>query len=137
MNEKNRNLILLRGLPGAGKTELAYILSDDNYPCFSVDDFFTNPNSGEYAFDFSKNHLAYAQCESNVESEMKKGTLKIFVHNTFTMDWEIEPYLKLAEKYTYRIFMVTVENYHENKNIHAVTEEQLKKMAEKYRVKLM
>mgnify|MGYP001615452745 CR=1 FL=1 len=58
------SLILLRGLPGAGKSTLAHVLSENNtYPIFSVDDFFTDEVTGEYVFNFSDNHLAYKQCE--------------------------------------------------------------------------
>jgi hypothetical protein len=58
------------------------------------------------------------------------------VHNTFTTEWELEPYFKLASSYNYLLFVVTVENYHEQKNVHEVSDEQLQKMAEKYKVKL-
>ncbi len=129
-------LILLRGLPGAGKSTLAKLLSEEGrYPVFSVDDYFEKEN-GTYAFKFDENHLAYKQCVSNTEQAMKLGEKKIFVHNTFTMDWEIEPYLALAGKYGYTIHVLTVENYHNKKNIHDVSDEQIKKMAEKYKVKL-
>jgi len=107
------------------------------YPVLSIDRYFTNQQTGEYVFEFDKNHLAYKQCEELTKLEMQKGTEKIFVDNTFTLDWEMEPYFKLAAEYNYRLFVITVENYHGQKNTHGINEEQLKKMAEKYKVKLM
>lgn len=137
MTDKN-SLILLRGLPGSGKTTLAKILSENNtYPVFSVDDYFTNKKTGEYIFNFQDNHLAYKQCEELTKDAMQQQLSKIFVHNTFTIDWELEAYFKLASKFNYNLFVVTVENYHHNKNTHEVSDEQLQKMAEKYKVKLL
>ncbi len=131
------SLIILRGLPGSGKTELAKLLSENGkYPCLSIDDFFTDSLTGKYNFDFAQNHLAYKYCEERTEEEMGIKCLKIFLHNTFTLDWEIEPYFKLAAKYDYKVFVVTVENWHGNKNQHGVSDEQLQKMALKYKVKL-
>lgn len=130
------SLILLRGLPGSGKTTLANILSEEKkYPCFSVDDYFKDDN-GNYHFKFDENHLAYKDCERRTEQAMQAAHEKIFIHNTFTLAWETEPYFKLASRYNYQLFIVTVENYHNGKNTHAVSEEQLLKMAEKYKVKL-
>ena len=130
-------LILLRGLPGSGKTTLAKLLSENNtYPIFSVDDYFTDEQSGEYIFNFQNNHLAYKQCEALTHDAMQQAISKILVHNTFTMDWEMEPYFKLAAKFNYHLFIVTVENYHGHQNVHEVSDEQLQKMAEKYKVKL-
>jgi len=132
-----KSLILLRGLPGSGKTTLAKVLSENNtYPVFSVDDYFTNEVTGEYIFNFQNNHLAYKQCKDLTNEAMKQNFPKVIVHNTFTLDWELEPYFKMASLYYYTLFVVTVENYHEHKNVHEVTEEQLQKMAEKYKVKL-
>lgn len=137
MTDKN-SLILLRGLPGSGKTTLAKILSENNtYPVFSVDDYFTNEKTGEYVFNFHDNHLAYKQCEELTKDAMQQQLSKIFVHNTFTIDWELEAYFKLASKFNYSLFVVTVEKYHHNKNTHEVSDEQLQKMAEKYKVKLL
>jgi predicted kinase len=135
---QQKSLILLRGLPGAGKSTLANVLSENNmYPIFSVDDFFTDEITGEYVFNFSDNHLAYKQCEELSRDAMKQNIAKVFVHNTFTMDWEVEPYVKLAAEFDYTLFVVTVENYHTHKNTHGVSDEQLYKMAEKYKVKLL
>jgi len=135
---KDKIILLLRGLPGSGKTKLAQALSENGkYPTLSVDDYFTNSDTGEYAFDFSKNYLAYKNCEEKTCLFAQRDTLKIIVHNTFTMIWEMEPYFKIAAEYNYLLFVVTVENYHGGENNHGVTKEQLLKMSEKYKVKLI
>ena len=129
-------LILLRGLPGSGKSALAALLSENRkYPVHSIDQYFTD-NEGHYQFRFEENHVAYALCEKNTLQSLKSGIDKIFVDNTFTQEWELEPYLKMAADFNYYLFVVTVENRHGNKNIHQVTNEQLRKMAEKYKVVL-
>lgn len=81
--------------------------------------------------------MAYKSCEEKTEQSLKKSFDKVFVDNCFTMDWEIEPYFKLASKYDYNIFIVTVENRHQGKNSHEITTSQLEKMAEKYKVRLL
>jgi predicted kinase len=133
----SQSLFLLRGLPGSGKSTIANALSESGkYPVFSVDDYFTNQTTDTYHFKFDENHIAYKQCESNTEKSMQEQAPKIFIANTFTLGWEIEPYFKLASKYNYKIFVLTVENYHGYKNIHDVSQSQIEKMAEKYVVKL-
>jgi len=132
-----RNLILLRGLPGSGKSTFATLLSyEGKYPCFSIDDYFTDKETGNYKFKFDENYLAYKFCEEKVEFSMLNGAEKIFVHNTFTQEWEMERYFSLAKKHNYNIFVCTVENRHRSKNIHGINEEQIRKMAEKFKVEL-
>ena len=135
---ESHSIILLRGLPGSGKSTLANVLSENGkYPVASIDDYFTNEKTGEYNFEFEKNHLAYKQCEERTRKYLSEGIEKIFVANTFTIDWELEPYFKMAAEFNYRMFIVTVENYHSAENIHQIPREQLEKMALKYKVKLM
>ena len=132
-----KSLFLLRGLPGSGKSTIAESLSENGkYPIFSVDSYFTNADTGEYHFEFDKNQFAYSQCIENTKAALEAGHDKVIVDNTFTMDWEMKPYFKLASEYHYRLFVMTVENYHGNKNIHHISEEQLQKMATNYKVKL-
>ena len=131
------SLIILRGLPGSGKSTLAKVLSENKWPVFSIDSYFTDAVTNTYIFQFDKNHLAYKHCQDQTRKAMKSGVVKIFVDNTFTIDWEIEPYFKMAAEAGYQVFVMTVEKHHDGNNIHNVGEEQLKKMAEKYKVKLM
>ena len=133
-----RSIILIRGLPGSGKTSLAKLLSENGkYPVFSVDEYFTDAQTGAYTFDHKRNYLAYAACEENAKRCMMDDCEKIFIDNTFTLEWEMEPYFQLADKFGYQIFVITVENRHGGKNTHGITEEQLEKMASKYNVKLI
>lgn len=129
------DLILLRGLPGSGKSAFAALLAGKNGPAFSVDDYFTAAD-GRYHFEFDKNHLAYKACEDQCRQAMQEGKERIVIHNTFVLDWEIKPYFKLAAEWNYRVFVLTVENYHGRQNQHGVSDEQLQKMAAKYKVKL-
>ncbi|TGK31578.1 ATP-binding protein [Leptospira yasudae] len=134
----DKSLILLRGLPGAGKSALAQVLSENGkYPVLSVDDYFTDPQTKEYRFDYRENHLAYKNCEERARNEAKKGTPKIFLDNTFTLEWELKPYFQIASEFGYTIFVATVENYHNGKNIHSIDDESLRKMASKYKVRLL
>jgi len=129
-------LIILRGLPGSGKTTLAEVLSEGGtYPVFSVDDYFTDEN-GHYEFRFQENHLAYKQCEEGVRTAMQQGAPKIILHNTFTIEWEMEPYFKLASEHDYRLHVLTVENRHGSANVHDIPEEHIERMRAKYVVNL-
>lgn len=131
-----KDLIIFRGLPGSGKSTLAELLAGHDWPAFSVDDFFTGPD-GVYHFDHTRNHLAYAECAAKVENAMKTNVARIFVHNTFTIEWEMEPYFRLASRYGYRVFVSTVENRHGGTNRHGIPHEHIARMAGKYKVVLL
>lgn len=131
------SLILLRGLPGSGKSTLASLLSENKWPVLCIDDYFTDPVTGAYDFRFADNHLAYKHCQTRTEQAMQARVEKIILDNAFTLDWEMEPYLKMAASQGYRVFVMTVEKYHNQPNIHGISEEQLQKMAAKYQVKLL
>ncbi|XDD53909.1 ATP-binding protein [Leptospira sp. WS4.C2] len=133
IKEKN-TLLALRGIPGSGKTTLAKTLSSSNGAAvFSIDSYFEN-ESGEYNFEYQKNHLAYKECESKTKEALQEGIPFVIVDNTFALDWELEPYERLANEFGYLFFVVTVENRHGGKNIHQIPEEQIEKMKAKYRV---
>lgn len=61
---------------------------------------------------------------------------EIAVSNTFTQEWEMEDYFKLAEQYGYKVVSLIVENRHGSKSVHDVPEETICKMKERFNVKL-
>lgn len=71
--------------------------------------------------------------------EMAKDDISIhhvIVHNTFTTEKEIKPYQELAEKYSYTLISLIVENRHGNESIHDVPETTIGKMKNRFSIKL-
>ena len=133
------DLILLRGVPGSGKTTLGNAILFTNQSniqdVLSADNFFIN-EKGEYIFDFTKLKEAHNDCQVKCAERMRNQFSKIVVANTFTQEWEMEPYFVMAERYNYRIHTVIVENRHGNKNIHNVPGEKIEQMIKRFDVKL-
>ena len=141
MEEKefNGDLILLRGLPGSGKSTLGNIIltniSTDSPSVISADDYFINEN-GEYIFDGTKLKEAHNHSLEKCADRMRHGVKKIVVANTFTQDWEMERYYEAANRYNYRVHSVVVENKHNGKNIHGVPDDKIKQMKERFIINL-
>ena len=133
-----KNIIYIcRGISGAGKSTFAKTLGGVH---FEADMFFIN-NEGEYKFDGSKIKDAHNWCQNSVEEVMKGwGNVlpvnKVVVSNTFTQEWEMEPYFELARKYGYKTFSIIIENRHGGVNQHGVPEEKLEQMRNRFNVKL-
>lgn len=130
-----RCLYLIRGLPGSGKSTFAQHLVPDFLVC-EADKFFITENG--YEFDPSKLSEAHTWCQKTVEAYMQNSETfpKIAVANTFTRDWELNPYFDLADKYDYIVFSVIVENHHGNESIHNVSEDTLSKMRNRFEINL-
>jgi hypothetical protein len=61
---------------------------------------------------------------------------RIVVSNTFTQEWEMKPYMEMAEKYGFKVFTVIVENRHGGLNVHDVPEDKLEAMRSRFEIKL-
>lgn len=134
------DLILLRGIPGSGKTTLGEVIlytpgAKNTNNVLSADDFFLDEN-GNYIFDPSKLKEAHNQCQQKCAERMKMELSKIVVANTFTQEWEMKPYFDMAERYKYRVHCVVVENRHDGKNIHDVPDDKLKIMKDRFEINL-
>jgi hypothetical protein len=60
----------------------------------------------------------------------------IVVSNTFTQEWEMDEYVKLAENYGYMVFTIIVENRHGGVNQHGVPVDKLEQMKNRFNIKL-
>ena len=129
--DENGVLLLLRGLPGAGKSELARSLCGE---VFENDSYFTIGD--QYLFDAKRMHQAIASCLQNTKNAMEERRPLICVANTFVEDRDMAPYRRLAALHGYRVHVVTVENRHGGRNRHGVTAAQLAAMRQNYEVKL-
>lgn len=127
-----KDLILVRGVVGAGKTTLAKMIAGDHI--VAADDYFDLFNLGN--FDHRKLKDAHEYCQDIVEIWMNDNAPKIAVHNTFTRKFEMEHYFKLAEEYGYRVHTIVVENRHESESVHQVPPETVAKMKERFEVVL-
>jgi predicted kinase len=131
------NLILLRGLPGAGKSTAAGLLGSPGAGSAHYEaDMYFALETGEYQFDATKLPQAHSWCKNMVEKAMIDDLATVIVSNTFTQEWEMKDYYALAEKYGYRVTSLIVENRHGGVNIHDVPEEALDKMEKRFVVKL-
>lgn len=136
-----KKLYIVRGLPGSGKSTFAEALVGSDFLVCEADKYFIV--DGEYKFDGTKIKQAHEWCRSKVETYMKDSLVndqfyrEIAVSNTFTQEWEMEAYYKLAEQYGYMIFSIIVENRHGGVNEHGVPTDKLEQMKNRFEVKLL
>lgn len=109
-------LIVVRGLPGSGKSTYAKSLG---FAHFEADMHFMQ--NGEYVFDPSKLGAAHAWCQAAVRESLAAG-IDTVVSNTFVKKWEAQPYLDMDAD----IEVVTITTSFGT--IHGVPEEAIARM---------
>jgi hypothetical protein len=137
-----RELFLVRGICGSGKSTLAKSIGGTH---LEADMYFME--DGGYQFDITRLKDAHQWCQDSVEEAMtwdenpeieflSAGVSKIVVSNTFTQEWEMQPYFDLAEKYGYKTYSLIVENRHGGVNEHGVPEDKLELMRKRFEISL-
>lgn len=119
-------LIIVRGLPGSGKSTFAKKLIAAGLADVHVEADMYFMQGDRYVFDKSKLFDAHRWCIEQVNSNLKKG-LTVVVSNTFTRFREIKPYLGLTSD----VEIFTMEG--DFGSIHDVPEETMHSMRSRFR----
>nr|CAD7440892.1 unnamed protein product [Timema bartmani] len=141
---RTKIMVLMRGLPGSGKSHLAKLLikrtvgGDYQNFVFSTDDYFYR-SSGKYMFDPSKLPDAHDWNHRRVELKLREGVTPVVVDNTNLQAWEMHPYAKLAIKYGYILEVLepyTPWRFREKdlseRNIHGIPRQKIRAMLDRY-----
>ncbi|XP_024940465.1 uncharacterized protein LOC107267364 isoform X2 [Cephus cinctus] len=145
IQQGSKILVLMRGLPGSGKSYLARsivstTIAEDPAPyIFNTDDYFIMIGQGVYQFDSNKLQEAHSFNKRRVRIAMEEGRSPIIIDNTNTKSWEMQPYVTMAVAYGYIVEVLEpntpwVQNVNElaKKNRHGVPKAKIKAMMERY-----
>lgn len=95
-------LVLVRGLPGTGKSTLAGLFSP-SAPTLAADDYFMV--EGEYRFDPNFLGQAHAVCQHRTREALSLFPA-VVVANTFSQRWELEPYFTIAREHNAKVHVI-------------------------------
>ncbi|AXQ66649.1 ATPase [Vibrio phage vB_VpS_PG07] len=124
-----KTLYLIRGVSGSGKTTMAKTLEAalPDSVAYAADDFF-NDAQGNYNWERKQLGRAHNWCVSQVARALADTHVEnVIVHNTFSTDKEMRPYIEMAEDFGARIVSLAVENRHGNCSVHNVPEATLER----------
>ncbi|KAB1267751.1 NEDD4-binding protein 2-like 2 [Camelus dromedarius] len=114
LNKLQKLLILLRGLPGSGKTTLSryHTVDDDNLfrillgqsrdgIVFSTDDYFHHQDG--YRYNVNQLGDAHDWNQNRAKQAINQGRSPVIIDNTNTQAWEMKPYVEMAIGKGYRV----------------------------------
>ncbi|NWQ72760.1 N4BP2 protein, partial [Columbina picui] len=132
-------LVLLRGVPGSGKSYLARTLLEDNPGgiILSTDDYFSK--HGQYHYDPDYLGEAHDWNRKRAKEAFEMRISPIIIDNTNIQAWEMKPYVTLAQQFKYKVMFREPDTWWkfkpkelERRNIHGVSKEKIKRMLERY-----
>lgn len=121
-------LVLIRGLPGSGKSTMAQALCrSPDWQHLEADQFWMD--NGEYKFDASRLAEAHVWCQDRTHMYLSEY-MDVVVSNTFTTVKELRPYFDIAREFGIVPTVFVAQN--DFGNTHNVPAETLAKMRARF-----
>lgn len=144
INKGYKICVILRGLPGSGKSFLSdqlirqTVKENQHDHILSADKYFFN-NRGIYRFDPSRLSEAHQETQKMFTRKAAQGISPLIVDNTNLQYWEMEPYMLVANQYGYIIYTMEPETPWKfqvdtlaKKNQHSVPNDKIRTMRVRY-----
>lgn len=130
-----KELIILRGLPGSGKSTFARLLTLGRNAVIIENDQFMYEN-GLYIWKPSKLKSAVKHTNETLYKAIKSEVEFIVISNVNTRPSDFETYAEMGRKNGYKVSTVIVENRGNTKSRHNVDESTLNNMENNFDIKL-
>lgn len=130
-------LILMRGLPGSGKSYRAKEFTKDSGIVLSTDEYFMK--NGRYDFKPSKLADAHIWNQNRAKRSMEKMVTPVVIDNTNLEMWQMKPYVSLARKAKYQVDICEMDTEWcfkpselARRNSHGVNKEAIERLLDRY-----
>ena len=124
--ETEARLILIRGLPGSGKSTMARAMADRRH--FEADMFFEDAD-GVYSYDREKIKDAHEWCQRETFNALANGN-PVVVSNTFTRVSEMRSYFEMAKRFNIEVRVIVADGTWQN--VHGVPDVVVDKMRQRW-----
>jgi predicted kinase len=123
-------LILIRGIPGSGKSTMAKAMVEGTQARhIEADMYFVDPHTGKYEWDGMRIGHAHEWCIDRAGLYLRSN-VDVVVSNTFTRLKEMRPYFELAKVLGVQVNVLLAQGAFQN--IHGVPAHVLKNMKDRF-----